>query len=233
MLAVTGLQAFHGPAQALFDVSFDAARGEVLALLGRNGAGKSTLLKSIIGLVPAKAGEIALDGRDLSGLAPHRRAAAGIGYVPEDRRVFKGLSVRENLAVATRLPRAGAPAWDEPRVVALFPKLAELRDRRGGQLSGGEQQMLTIGRALMGNPLVLLLDEPSTGLAPRIVEGLAEAVSAMKSAGMTVLLSEQNLAFAAAVADAAVVLETGHVRWRGSMAHFLKDAELARTHLEV
>lgn len=233
MLVVNRLQAFYGPAQALFEISFDTAKGEVMALLGRNGAGKSTTLKSIIGLVPPGGGEITLDGRDLTHLRPHRRAGAGLGYVPEDRRVFKGLSVRENLAVAARPGRAGATRWDEDRVFALFPKLAALKDRRGGQLSGGEQQMLTIGRALMGNPLVLLLDEPSTGLAPRIVEGLAEAVSVMKSAGMTVLLSEQNLNFAAAVADAAVVLETGHVRWRGSMAHFLKDTELTRAHLEV
>ena len=232
MLAITALDAYYDRAQALFQVSLDVPEGQIAALLGRNGAGKSTVLKSIMGLVPPVAGKIVFNGHDVGGLRPHALCAHGLGYVPEDRRIFGGLTVLENLAVGARPPRPHAPEWTLDRVFALFPQLAELRYRRGAEISGGEQQMLTIARALMGNPLMLLLDEPSTGLAPRIVEHLAKAVLDLKAAGLSVLLSEQNLRFAEAVADQAVVMETGHVRWHGPMADFLSDPA-ARAYMHV
>ena len=233
MLSITKLDVFYGRAQALFQVSFDVSGGQIAALLGRNGAGKSTMLKSVMGLVPPTAGQIVLNGRDITGLRPHTLCGYGLGYVPENRRIFGGLTVLENLAVGRRPPRPHAPEWTVDKVFDLFPHLAELRHRRGGQISGGEQQMLTIARALMGNPLMLLLDEPSTGLAPRIIEHLAQAVLDLKAAGLSVLLSEQNLRFAEAVADHAVVMETGHVRWHGPIADFLSDPAAARAYLHV
>ncbi len=233
MLSITGLDVFYGRAQALFQIGFDVSGGQIAALLGRNGAGKSTTLKSIMGLVPSAAGQIVLNGRDVAGLRPHTLCAQGLGYVPEDRRIFGGLTVLENLAVGRRPPRRHAPEWTVDKVFHLFPHLAELRHRRGGQISGGEQQMLTIARALMGNPLMLLLDEPSTGLAPRIIDHLAQAVLDLKATGLSVLLSEQNLRFAEAVADHAVVMETGHVRWHGPIADFLSDPAAARAYLHV
>jgi branched-chain amino acid transport system ATP-binding protein len=233
MLSVTGMDTFYGRAQVLFQVGLEVAGGQIAALLGRNGAGKSTVLKSIMGLVPPAAGQITFNGMDIGGLRPYTLCAHGLGYVPEDRRIFGGLTVLENLAVGQRPPRPHAPEWTVDKVFQLFPHLAALRHRRGGQISGGEQQMLTIARALMGNPLLLLLDEPSTGLAPRIIEHLAEAVLELKAAGLSVLLSEQNLRFAEAVADQAVVMETGHVRWHGPIADFLSDPAAARTYLHV
>jgi branched-chain amino acid transport system ATP-binding protein len=233
MLSVTDLDVFYGRAQALFQVGFQVPGGQIVALLGRNGAGKSTTLKSIMGLVPPAAGQIVLNGREVGGLRPHALCAEGLGYVPEDRRIFRSLTVKENLTVGRRPPHRHGSQWTLDKVFALFPHLAALRDRRGGQISGGEQQMLTIARSLMGNPLMLLLDEPSTGLAPRITEHLARAVLDLKAAGLAVLLSEQNLRFAAAVADQAVVMETGHVRWRGLMAEFLSDPAASRAYLHV
>ncbi len=232
MLAVSTLDAYYGRAQALFQVSLEVSSGQIVALLGRNGAGKSSVLKSIMGLLPPAAGRIVLDGRDVGGLRPHTLCARGLGYVPEDRRIFGGLTVLENLAVGDRPLRPDAPEWTADKVFALFPQLAGLRHRRGAEISGGEQQMLTIARALMGNPLMLLLDEPSTGLAPRIVEHLAKAVHDLKAEGLSVLLSEQNLRFAETVADQAVVMETGHVRWHGTMADFRSDPA-ARAYLHV
>jgi branched-chain amino acid transport system ATP-binding protein len=188
MLRVRDLQAAYGRAQALFGIDLDVAGGEVVVLLGRNGAGKSTTLKSIMGLLPPSAGTVELDGVRIEGLPPHRIARLGIGYVPEDRRLFPGLTVEENLDVGRQKPRGGAAAWDEARVYALFPRLAELRRRRAGQMSGGEQQMLTLGRTLMGNPRCLLLDEPSEGLAPVVVEAMAASVRTLKQQGIGVLL---------------------------------------------
>lgn len=232
MLSITGLDAYYGRAQALFQVGLEVSGGQIAALLGRNGAGKSTVLKTIMGLLPPAAGRIVFNGREIGGLRPHTLCAHGLGYVPEDRRIFGGLTVLENLAVGQRPPRPHAPEWTVDAVFALFPQLAGLRHQRGAEISGGEQQMLTIARALMGNPLMLLLDEPSTGLAPRIVEHLAKAVLDLKTAGLSVLLSEQNLRFAEAVADQAVVMETGHVRWRGPVADFLSDPA-AQAYLHV
>jgi branched-chain amino acid transport system ATP-binding protein len=225
LLEVEGLHSFHGRAHILHGVSFSLAAGAVLVLLGRNGAGKSTVLKSLIGLVRPARGAVRFAGRDISGWAPPRIARTGIGYVPEERRIFTGLTVLENLEVGRQKPRGPGPAWTPERLFALFPNLAALRHRPGGQMSGGEQQMLTIARTLMGNPSLLLLDEPSEGLAPVIVEQMAQAIAALKAEGVTVLLAEQNLHFAAPLADRAVVLESGAVVWSGAMAAL--DAETA------
>ena len=210
MLKVRALAAFYGKAQALADQQLDVAPGEVVALIGRNGAGKSTLLKSVMGLVAAT-GTIEFDGREIGGLPPHARARLGIGYVPEDRRIFADLTVRENLRVG-----AQGRALDLDRLLALFPNLREMLDRRAAMMSGGEQQMLAVARTLAAAPRLVLLDEPSEGIAPIIVARLAEAVRAMKRQGVAVLLSEQNPRFVAAVADRALLLERG--RLAGSAA---------------
>jgi branched-chain amino acid transport system ATP-binding protein len=193
MLSVRGLHAYYGRAHILADVALEVRTGEVVVLLGRNGAGKSTTLKSIIGLVRPAAGEIVFDGRRIDRLEAYAIAQAGLGYVPEDRRIFTELTVMENLEVGRQPTRANAPAWTPERLFGLFPNLAEMRDRLGGRMSGGEQQMLTIARTLMGNPSCLLLDEPSEGLAPVIVDQMAAAILALKQEGLSVLLSEQNL----------------------------------------
>ena len=231
MLKVDGLSAFYGRAQVLFDVGFEVAEGQVVALLGRNGAGKSTTLKCIMGLIPRAAGSVTFDGTEVSGRAPYRVCRLGLGYVPEERRIFSGLSVAENLEAGRRPSRPGAPAWTPERLFSLFPNLAELRQRPGGRISGGEQQMLSIARTLMGNPSAVLLDEPSAGLAPRIVDDMARLIGELKGEGLTVLLSEQNLRFAARVADHACVLETGCVRWQGTMPDFLADSAAQRHYL--
>lgn len=206
MLQVERLCAWYGAAQAVFDVSLHVARGEVVALTGPNGAGKSSLLKALMNLMPRRSGRIVWQGVEVSAWATHRLAQAGLGYVPEDRRIFTDLSVRENLDVATQTPRCfadgtPAPHWTIERVLDLFPNLAEMLDRRASHMSGGEQQMLTVARTLMGNPLLVLLDEPSEGVAPVIVDQMADAILALKTAGVGVLLSEQNEGFAQAISD--------------------------------
>jgi branched-chain amino acid transport system ATP-binding protein len=225
MLDVTALNAFYGRAHILRDVSFSVAEGEVLVLLGRNGAGKSTTLKSLIGLVRPR-GSVRFAGREIAGWEPYRIARLGLGYVPEERRIFADLTVMENLEVGRQAPRGGA-AWTPARLFQLFPNLAAMRDRPGGRMSGGEQQMLTIARTLMGQPRLILLDEPSEGLAPLIVEQMAQAILAMKREGVTVLLAEQNHHFAARVADRAVVLESGRVVWSGAVSALEASAFLA------
>jgi branched-chain amino acid transport system ATP-binding protein len=217
-------------AQILFEVSFAVGAGEVVALLGRNGAGKSTTLKSIAGLLSVAKGEIAMAGRRIDGLPSNRISRFGIGYVPEDRRIFTDLTVDENLEVGRQEQREGAPYWTKERLFALFPNLASMRDRQGGRMSGGEQQMLTIARTLMGNPRLLLLDEPSEGLAPKIVEQMADTVLRLKSEGLTVVLSEQNLHFAM-LSDRAVILEKGRVRYVGPMAELAREEDVQRTYL--
>ena len=212
MLEVRGLRAGYGRAQVLFDVDLEVRAGEVVALLGRNGAGKSTTLKAIMGLVPATAGEVRFEGRELRALEPYEIARLGLGYVPEDRRIFTDLTVAENLEVGRQPPRAGAPDWSEHRLFELFPALAPLRERRGARMSGGEQQMLCIARTLAGNPRAVLLDEPSEGLAPVVVEHVARAIGKMKQAGVAVLLAEQSRHFTERVADRTVLLETGIIR---------------------
>lgn len=210
-LEVEGLDASYGPARVLFGVSLSVEAGEVVALIGRNGAGKSTTLKAVMNLVERRAERLLFGGRDLSRLATHELSRAGIGYVPEDRRVFTELTVDENLEVGRRPARAGSPAWTPARLFELFPNLAGMRDRRGGRMSGGEQQMLTVARTLMGNPSLVLLDEPSEGLAPLIVDQMADAIRAMKAEGVGVLLSEQNSRFARRIADREVAIERGRI----------------------
>ncbi|MBJ7251789.1 MAG: ABC transporter ATP-binding protein [Acetobacteraceae bacterium] len=232
MLEVEGLRAGYGPAEILFGVSLRLARGEVAALMGRNGAGKSTTLKAIMGLVPSRAGRVRFMGRDIAGLAAFRIARLGLGYVPEDRRIFIDLSVAENLEVGRR-PAEGRDAWTPERLFEVFPNLASMRNRRAAAMSGGEQQMLAIARTLMGNPEAVLLDEPSEGLAPVILELMADAVLRMKREGIAVLLSEQNFDFAAAVADRAYVIERGEIRYDGSMAALDADPALRAQHLSL
>jgi branched-chain amino acid transport system ATP-binding protein len=232
VLEVEGLRAGYGPAEILFGVSLKLARGEVAALMGRNGAGKSTTLKAIMGLVPPRAGRVRFAGRDITGLAAFRIARLGLGYVPEDRRIFTDLTVAENLEVGRR-PAEGRDPWTPERLFEVFPNLASMRHRRAAAMSGGEQQMLAIARTLMGNPEAVLLDEPSEGLAPVILELMADAVLRMKRAGIAVLLSEQNFDFAAAVADRAYVIERGEIRYDGSMAALDADPALRAQHLSL
>jgi len=217
MIEVRGLTAAYGRAQILFGLDFRAQSGEVLVLLGRNGAGKSTTLKSLMGLVPSRGGEIRLQGERIDALPAHRIARCGLGYVPEDRRIFTDLTVRENLEVGRLPPRPGAEPWTPDRLFRLFPNLAPMQSRLGARMSGGEQQMLAIARTLMGNPRALLLDEPAEGLAPIVVEQLAAAIRALKSAGLCIVLSEQNLRFARLVADRACLLERGRIRASGTL----------------
>jgi branched-chain amino acid transport system ATP-binding protein len=211
-LEVRGLNAGYGRAQVLFDVGFDVREGEVVALLGRNGAGKSTTLKAIMGLVPRRSGDVVLNGESISHLEPYQIARLGLGYVPEDRRIFTDLTVTENLEVGRRPARSHAAPWTDERLFALFPPLAALRGRRGARISGGEQQMLCIARTLAGNPAAILMDEPSEGLAPVIVEQVAKAILELKRARVTVLLAEQSRHFAGRVADRAYLLEKGVIR---------------------
>ena len=235
LLRVRGLNAFYGRAHILFDVALQVGAGEVVALMGRNGAGKSTTLKAIMGLVPALSGSVTFEGEDVSGWQPFRIARLGLGYVPEDRRIFTDLTVYENLEVG-RKSAAGAPGkepWSLDRLFAIFPNLAEMKGRRASAMSGGEQQMLTIARTLMGNPHAVLLDEPSEGLAPVIVEQMADAVLAMKAQGIAVLLSEQNLYFASAVSDRAYVIEKGAIRYEGTTDDLEANDEIREAYLSV
>src|SRR5436190_10334086 len=218
MLEARRLSAGHGAARVLFDVELAVRRGEVVALLGRNGAGKSTTLKTLMGLIRPFSGEVHFDGRRVDAWEPYEVARAGLGYVPEDRRIFTDLTVAENLEVGRQPPRDATPAWTAARLYELFPNLGRMSGRLGGRMSGGEQQMLTIARTLMGNPSAMLLDEPSEGLAPVIVEQMARTIKDLKREGLAVLLSEQNMNFAAAVADRAYLIEQGHIRFAGDVA---------------
>lgn len=233
ILSVEGLNSFYGRAHILFDVTLEARRGEVVALLGRNGAGKSTTMRSIMGLIANRSGRVRFAGHDISGRQPHEIARLGLGYVPEDRRIFTDLTVMENLEVGRQPRREGAPHWTPDRLFALFPNLADMRGRPGGRMSGGEQQMLTIARTLMGNPSAILLDEPSEGLAPRITEMMAHAIVGLKTEGQTVVLSEQNLHFAALVSDRAYVMEKGRIRYEGAMAALRQDEEVRSAYLSL
>ena len=232
-LQVSNLNAWYGPAHILFDLGLDVGDGEVVALLGRNGAGKSTTFKSLVGLLERRSGQIVYEGRDLSGRPTHEIARAGLGYVPEDRRIFTELTVEENLEVGRQPSRSGAPTWTPEKLYTLFPNLAAMRKRPGGRMSGGEQQMLTIARTLMGNPGLVLLDEPSEGLAPKIVEDMATAILAMKREGLSLLISEQNLHFARLISDRAVIIERGRVRFAGTMAELEANPEVKEAYLAV
>jgi branched-chain amino acid transport system ATP-binding protein len=233
MLEVDRLDAWYGQAQVLYGVSLAVGAGECVALVGRNGAGKSTTMKAIMGLMARRRGKVAFRGRDISALPPYRIGRLGLGWVPEDRRIFTDLTVRENLAVGRQPPRDGAPTWSEEKVCALFPNLATMPGRPGGRMSGGEQQMLTVARTLMGNPYLVLLDEPSEGVAPLIVEEMARMIVSLKREGVSILLSEQNLHFARLVSDRAVVLEKGEVKFDGTMDALMQDETLQRTHLSL
>jgi branched-chain amino acid transport system ATP-binding protein len=220
MLEVKGLNASYGRARVLFGIDLELRAGEVAVLLGPNGAGKTTTLKSIMGLLPPDSGEVRFDGLRIDALEPFEIARLGLGYVPEDRRIFTALTVAENLEVGRKAPLRGAPAWNAEKLYALFPVLATMRGRLAAHMSGGEQQMLAIARTLMGNPQALLLDEPAEGLAPKIVEDIATAILALKREGLAVLLCEQNLAFARLLGDRAYLLEQGQVRRTGALAEF-------------
>ena len=231
-LSVADLNSHYGPAHILFDVALEVADGEVVALLGRNGAGKSTTFRSIVGLVAQRTGRILFEGRDVSASPTHAIVRGGLGYVPEERRIFTDLTVDENLEVGRQPARPNAPHWTRERLFALFPNLAEMRSRPGGRMSGGEQQMLTIARTLMGNPSLILLDEPSEGLSPKIVEQMVEAILTMKKEGVSVLVSEQNLHFARLISDRVYIIERGRICFTGTMSQLdarpdVRDAHLA------
>jgi len=233
MLLVKDLHAYYGRAHILQGVTLEAQAGEVVALLGRNGAGKSTAMKAIMGLVPPARGEVSFGGARIDRLPPYRIARLGLGYVPEERRIFTELSVMENLEVGRQGARIGAPTWDQDKLFALLPNLARMRERPGGRMSGGEQQMLTIARTLMGNPRCVLLDEPSEGLAPIIVEQMAQSIRMLKGEGLSVLLCEQNLRFCEAIADRAYIIEKGQIRFGGTMAELTANASLREQYLSV
>jgi len=229
LLELHDVHAAYGLSRVLFGISLEVNPGECVCLLGRNGVGKTTTLRAIMGLTPPTSGRVVWKGRDIAGLPPFRIARLGIGLVPEDRRIFAELTVRENLDVAGRA--AGRPGrWTIDAVFGLFPKLRQLAERQGGYLSGGEQQMLTIGRTLMGNPELLLLDEPSEGLAPLVVENLLEQIGRLKREGLTILLAEQGVDFSLALADRIYVLEKGAVRFSGQAAE-LRDNPALRDEL--
>ena len=238
LLDAKDLSAWYGAAQILFNVSLHVRRGEVVALMGRNGAGKSTTLKTLIGMMEKRSGSVSFFGQDISSSEPHHAARMGLGYVPEDRRIFTDLTVSENLEVGRQPPRhwpdgSAAPVWSAERLFKLFPNLGEMPDRPGGRMSGGEQQMLTVARTLMGNPYLVLLDEPSEGVAPVIVEQMAQTILELKDQGVSILLSEQNMHFAELVSDRAYVLEKGQIRYQASMAELSANEEVRRTYLGV
>ena len=238
LLKAEGLAAWYGAAQILFDVGLEVRRGEVVALMGRNGAGKSTTLKTLMGMVSERQGGIQFMGQDLSRAEPHAVARLGLGYVPEDRRVFSDLTVLENLEVGRQPPRrwpdgSAAPGWTPEALFKLFPNLGEMPNRPGGRMSGGEQQMLTVARTLMGNPLLVLLDEPSEGVAPVIVEQMAQMILELKAQGVSILLSEQNMHFAELVSDRAYVLEKGQIRYQATMAELVANTEVRRAYLSM
>ena len=238
LLQVDGLNAWYGAAQILFGVGLEVRRGEVVALMGRNGAGKSTTLKATMGMLARRSGTVQFMGRDIARAEPHAIARAGLGYVPEDRRIFHDLTVMENLDVGRQPARTwpdgtAAPTWSPEALFRLFPNLGEMPHRPGGRMSGGEQQMLTVARTLMGNPFLVLLDEPSEGVAPLIVEQMAQMIIALKAQGVSILLCEQNMHFAELVSDRAYVLEKGQIRYTGSMAELAADDEVRRAYLSM
>lgn len=237
MLSVDGLKAWYGAAQILHDVSFNVGRGEVVALMGRNGAGKTTTMKALMGLV-ARRGAVRFNGADIAGLRSFEIARRGLGFTPEDRRIFSELTVMENLDIGRQPSRRfpdgqPAPVWTPQRLFELFPNLGEMPNRPGGRMSGGEQQMLTVARTLMGNPLMVLLDEPSEGVAPLIVEQMANTIIELKKEGLSILLSEQNIHFARLVSDRVYVLEKGEIHWQGTMTELSGNLDIQRAYLTV
>ena len=238
LLEAKALCAWYGAAQILYDVDLEVRRGEVVALMGRNGAGKSTTLKTLIGMLAKRRGAVRFLGHDISKSEPHVAARLGLGFVPEDRRVFTDLTVMENLEVGKQPARrwtdgTDAPLWTPERLFKLFPNLGEMPTRPGGRMSGGEQQMLTVARTLMGNPYLVLLDEPSEGVAPVIVEQMANMILELKAQGVSILLSEQNMHFAELVSDRAYVLEKGQIRYHATMTELAANEEVRRAYLSV
>ena len=238
MLAVESLCAWYGAAQILYDVDLEVRRGEVVALMGRNGAGKSTTLKALVGMLAKRRGAVRFLGHDISRSEPHIAARLGLGFVPEDRRVFTDLSVMENLEVGRQAARrwsdgSEAPLWTPERLFKLFPNLGEMPNRPGGRMSGGEQQMLTIARTLMGNPSLVLLDEPSEGLSPKIVEQMVDAILTMKKEGVSIVVSEQNLHFAKLISDRAYIIERGRICFSGTMAELDARPDIRDAHLSL
>ncbi len=230
MLEVAGLHTYYGASHILFDVSLRVERGEVVCLLGRNGAGKTTTLKSVMGAAPPQRGHVRFNGEEVAGRPPYMLARKGIGYVPDDRRIFGDLTVAENLEIGARNP-AGSGRWDLARVYELFPALRERAAQKGGHLSGGEQKMLAIARALMGNPDLLLLDEPMEGLAPLLVRALEERILTLKATGLTVLLAEQNVAAALRLSDRGYVIDDGRIRYEGSVKNLQENDDVRRRYL--
>jgi len=233
MLDVVGLDVRYGSSQVLFGLKLKVHHGETLALLGRNGAGKSTSMKAIAGVIASTGGSIRFSDKDISGMPSHLIARAGIGFVPEDRQIFTGLSVQDNLTIAAKLGQKGEQVWTLERVYEMLPLLYPLRQRMGGLLSGGEQQMLTIGRALMGNPSLLLLDEPSEGLAPIMVQKIGDLIENLRQLGTTIVLAEQNLHFCLGLADRAVVIDKGSDVFVGSIAELNANADIKKRYLSV
>jgi branched-chain amino acid transport system ATP-binding protein len=233
ILEVIDIYTTYGLSQILFGVSFQVDRGEVVSVLGRNGVGKTTTLRSVMGLAPPKSGSIRWKGEEIAGRHPYQIALLGIGFVPEDRRIFSDLTVWENLDVAIKSSGGKRDGWTIERVFELFPALNPIQNRKGGYLSGGEQQMLTIARTLMGNPELLLLDEPSEGLAPIVVQQLGEQISKLRGEGMTILLCEQNARFSLNLSDRVYILEKGEVRYQGSVTDFKRDEEIYKTYLAL
>jgi branched-chain amino acid transport system ATP-binding protein len=232
VLEVERIHTYYGLSHILFDVSLRVAQGEVVCLLGRNGAGKTTTLRSVMGLTPPKQGRVRFRGESITGYEPYRLARKGIGYVPDNRRIFADLTVGENLDIAARNTQRHWK-WDKAKVFALFPVLKEKEARKGGHLSGGEQKMLAMARALMGNPDMLLLDEPMEGLAPLLVRALEEQIKTLKETGLTVLLAEQNVGSALRLADRCYVIDDGHIRYEGSVKELRENEELRRKYLLV
>jgi branched-chain amino acid transport system ATP-binding protein len=232
VLIVDDVYTAYAASQVLFGVSLEIAQGECVCLLGRNGVGKTTTIRTIMGLTPPSRGRVKWRGEDITGQQPYQVARLGIGYVPEDRRIFSDLTVVENLEIAAGRHN-GKPRWTVDRVFDLFPELREIADRNGGYLSGGQQQMLTIARTLMTNPELLLLDEPSEGLAPLVIERLKEQIARLRSEGMTILLAEQNVQFSLALADRLYILEKGRIRYEGTAENFQADPSLQHRFLAV
>lgn len=232
-LQVEKINTFYGLSQVLFEVSLEIKRGEVVVLLGRNGAGKTTTMISIMGLNPPTGGRVFYKGQDITGLPSYKVARLGIGFVPEDRRIFPDLTVDANLDVGRINPRNKANPWTRERIYEFFPVLKKFAQRRGGTLSGGEQQMLTIARTLMGNPDLILLDEPSEGLAPLVVRILGDFIDVLKKEGVTVLLSEQNVKFALKHSDRAYIVDKGMIKYEGTIAQLEKDEAIKKQYLAV
>ena len=233
ILSVEKIDVFYGASKILFGVDIAVRHGRTLALLGRNGAGKSTTLKAIAGLAPPKQGRVVLRGQDMAGSKPYVIARAGIGYVPEDRQVFPEHSVEDNLLIGAKRGRDSEGFWTLGQMYEVFPILAGMRDRRAGALSGGEQQMLTIARTLMGNPEVLLLDEPSEGLAPIIVQAIGDLIRKLRSMGVTILLAEQNMHFCLGISEDAVVIDKGSVVFSGAIQELRENHEVTRRYLAI